>query len=273
MTEKLKVLDLFSGIGGFSLGLEWAGMETVAFCEIDPHAQRVLARHWPKVPCYDDVTTLTRARLEADRVRLPEVITGGFPCQDLSVAGRRAGIEASRSGLWSEIARLTRELRPRYVIVENVSNLISGPGDQPGRWFGRVLGDLAEIGYDAEWHCIPASAVGAPHGRDRVWVLAYPEQKQRLCPVFDADDAAKAIRRNAAQRLQDGVRPQVGAPSRSLFGRWMDQPDPVGVVDGVDDDAAELEALDAADEAAEEALELAADAAEDAACEAAELAA
>ncbi len=236
MTEKLKVLDLFSGIGGFSLGLErTGGFETVAFCEIDDHARRVLARHWPEVPCYDDVATLTRLRLEADGVRLPNIITGGFPCQDLSIAGRRAGIEASRSGLWSEIVRLVGELRPSFVIVENVSNLISGPGERPGRWFGRVLGDLAEIGYDAEWHCIPASAVGAPHGRDRVWVLAYPEQVQRLRPVFDANHAAKAIRRNAAERLQDGVRPEVGAPSRSLFGRWMDQPDPVGVADGVSD--------------------------------------
>lgn len=234
--SKLRVLDLFSGIGGFSLGLEWTGgFETVAFCEIDEHAQRVLKRHWPEVPCYDDVSTLTRARLEADGIRLPSVICGGFPCQDLSVAGRRAGLEGERSGLWSEIVRLVGELRPSHVIVENVSNLISGPGDQPGRWFGRVLGDLASLGYDAEWHCIPASAVGAPHGRDRVWVLAYPEQVQRLCPVFDADHAAQTIRRNAAQRLQDGIRSEVGTAMRSLPGRWVDQPDPDGVAHGVSD--------------------------------------
>ena len=233
---KLRVLDLFSGIGGFSLGLErTGGFETVAFCEIDEHAQRILRARWPGVPVYDDVSTLKRARLQADGVRLPNVITGGFPCQDLSVAGRRAGIEAARSGLWSEIVRLTGELRPDYLIVENVSNLISGPGDQPGRWFGRVLGDLAALGYDAEWHCIPASAVGAPHSRDRVWILAYPEQIERVRPVFDVDNAAKTIRRNATERSQNGVRPQMGTASCSVPGRWVDQPDPERVVDGVSD--------------------------------------
>jgi len=233
--KPLKVLDLFSGIGGFSLGLERAGFETVAFCEIDPHAQRILKRHWPKVPIYDDVTKLTRQLLESDGVQLPDIITGGFPCQDLSIAGRQGGIEAERSGLWSEIVRLAGELRPRYLLVENVANLISGPGGQPGRWFGRVLGDLAALGYDAEWHCIPASAVGAPHSRDRVWILAYPEQVERVCPVFNANDAVEAIRANASIGGQDGLRSEMGAPQRSLPGRWMDQPYPVGVADGVSD--------------------------------------
>lgn len=231
----MKVLDLFSGIGGFSLGLERVGMETVAFCEIDEHARSVLARHWPKVPCYDDVTTLSRARLEADGIHLPDLICGGFPCQDLSVAGRRAGIEAERSGLWSEIVRLVSEIRPKFVLVENVANLISGPTGRPGTWFGRVLGDLASLRYDAEWHCIPASAVGAPHTRDRVWILAYPQQEQRICPVFNPDNASKTIRRNAAIRSETGVRSQMGTSRRSIPGKWMDQPNPVGMVDGFSD--------------------------------------
>jgi len=162
----MHVLDLFSGIGGFSLGLERAGMRTVAFCEIDPFARAVLAKHWPQVPCYDDVQTLTRDRLCADGVVRPDIICGGFPCQDISGAGKGAGLAGDRSGLWSEFARLIGEMRPRYAIIENVALLRSRGLDQ-------VLGALDALGYDAEWHCIPASAIGAPHHRDRVWIVAY----------------------------------------------------------------------------------------------------
>jgi DNA (cytosine-5)-methyltransferase 1 len=178
---KLRVLDLFSGIGGFSLGLErTGGFETVAFCEIEPFPRRVLAKHWPEVPQYEDVRTLTAERLAGDGITQIDVITGGFPCQDISVAGKRAGIaDGTRSGLWSEIVRLIGELRPRYVIVENVANLLAGPSEKRGGWFGRVLGDLAECGYDAEWENIPASAVGAPHRRERVWLVAYPHNLRR----------------------------------------------------------------------------------------------
>jgi DNA (cytosine-5)-methyltransferase 1 len=174
---KLRVLDLFSGIGGFSLGLErTGGFETVAFCEIEPFPRRVLAKHWPEVPCYDDVRTLTAERLAADGIAV-DVITGGFPCQDISTSGRQAGIrDGTRSGLWSEIVRLTSELRPQFVIVENVSNLLAGPSERPGGWFGRVLGDLAALGYDAEWHCIPASRLGASIRRDRVWIIAFSHE-------------------------------------------------------------------------------------------------
>ncbi len=170
---KLRVLDLFSGIGGFSLGLERAGgFETVAFCEIEPYCRKVLAKHWPHVPCYDDVRTLTADTLARDGIAV-DIICGGFPCQDLSAAGNQAGMDGTRSGLWSEIARLMGEIRPRFAIVENVTALLSGPSERPGQWFGRVLGDLAALGYDAEWHCIPASSVGAHHRRDRVWIVAY----------------------------------------------------------------------------------------------------
>jgi DNA (cytosine-5)-methyltransferase 1 len=163
----MKVLDLFSGIGGFSLGLERAGMTTVAFCEIDPFCRRVLAKHWPGVPIYDDVRDVTAARLGADGIAV-DVICGGFPCQDISIAGKGAGLAGERSGLWREYARIVGELRPRYVIVENVAALLH-------RGLGDVLGDLAALGYDAEWHCIPASAVGAPHVRDRVWIVAHAD--------------------------------------------------------------------------------------------------
>ncbi len=162
----MNVLDLFSGIGGFSLGLERAGMRTVAFCECDRYARAVLAKHWPSVPCYDDVRTLTADRLATDGIRV-DVICGGFPCQDISVAGNGAGLAGERSGLWREYARLIGELRPQFVIVENVAALLS-------RGLAEVLGELAALGFDAEWHCIPASAVGANHQRDRIWIIAYP---------------------------------------------------------------------------------------------------
>ena len=133
-----------------------------------PCCPRILHARRPSqtVTCYSDVRTLTAERLRADGIG-PDVICGGFPCQDISVAGQGAGIEGPQSGLWSEYARLIGELRPRYVIVENVAALL-------GRGLDKVLGDLAEIGYDAEWHCIPASYVGARHIRDRLWIVAYP---------------------------------------------------------------------------------------------------
>jgi DNA (cytosine-5)-methyltransferase 1 len=168
----MKVLDLFAGIGGFTLGLERAGFETVAFCEIEPYAQKVLRKNWPEVPIYDDVRTITADRLISDGIGV-DVITGGFPCQDISVSGYQRGIEAERSGLWSECARLIGELRPRYAIFENVTNLLNG---ERGAWFKRVLWDISSLGYDAEWHCIPASELGAHHHRDRVWIICYPRE-------------------------------------------------------------------------------------------------
>lgn len=158
---KLRVLDLFSGIGGFSLGLErTGGFETVAFCEIEPFCRDVLAKHWPGVPCHDDVKTLSAEPGCAD------VVCGGFPCQDVSHAGKRAGLSGERSGLYRELVRTIRVVQPKYAIVENVAALL-------GDGMGTVLGDLAESGYDLEWDCVPAKALGAPHERDRVWIIAH----------------------------------------------------------------------------------------------------
>ena len=166
--DKLRLLDLFSGIGGFSLGLErTGGFETVAFCEIEEFPRKVLKKHWPEVPCYHDIRELTATRLRDDGISV-NAICGGFPCQDISTAGKGEGIEGERSGLWREYARLIGELRPQVVFVENVSALLS-------RGLSRVLGDLAEVGYDAEWHCISAAHVGAPHLRDRLWITAHPQ--------------------------------------------------------------------------------------------------
>jgi len=164
-----RVLSLFAGIGGFDLGLErTGGFKTVAFCEIDPFCRRVLAKHWPEVPCYDDVRRLSAETLRHDGNE-PDCIVGGFPCQDISLAGSGEGLGGERSGLWAEFARLIGEIRPKLVIVENVAALLS-------RGLGDVLGDLASLGYDAEWHCIPASYVGARQLRDRVWIVAYPQR-------------------------------------------------------------------------------------------------
>jgi len=163
----LRVLDLFSGIGGFALGLERAGMKTVAFCEVNSASREKLAKHWPEVPCYDDVRSLTADRLAADGLGGVDVVCGGFPCQDISVNGRNRGLSGARSGLWFEMLRVITETRPQWVIAENVAALRS-------RGLDEVLGGLAAIGYDAEWHCIPASAIGADHERDRVWIVAHP---------------------------------------------------------------------------------------------------
>ena len=163
----MKVLDLFSGIGGFSLGLERAGMETVAFCEFDEHAQKVLRKHWPGVPIHSDIRELNAKQYRGT----VDVICGGFPCQDLSTAGKQVGFSGERSSLYGEMLRVIGECMPRYAIFENVTGLLTGDS---GRWFGQFLYDLAQIGFDAEWHCVSASDIGAQHHRDRVWVIAYP---------------------------------------------------------------------------------------------------
>lgn len=157
-------LSLFSGIGGLDLGLERAGWQCVGQVEIDPFCQRVLARHWPGVPRWGDIR-----EVDCDALPRADLVAGGFPCQDTSDVGRLAGVAGQRSGLWAHLARVVRHLRPRWVLVENVAGLLA-----PSRGMGRVVGDLAASGYDAEWDCLPAAAVGAPHLRARVWILAYP---------------------------------------------------------------------------------------------------
>lgn len=188
--EKLKVLDLFSGIGGFSLGLEkTGGFETIAFCEIDEHCHKVLNKHWPSVEQFTNVSQLSYfnrflqqsddgeiLRCLEDQTDI-DVICGGFPCQDISVAGKQRGLideqgNNTRSGLWFEYARLIREIKPRYVIIENVAALRSNGLTQ-------VLQDLRTLGYDAEWNIISARSIGACHLRERLWIIAYPSS-QRL---------------------------------------------------------------------------------------------
>lgn len=160
-------LSLFSGIGGIDLAAHWAGMRTVAFCEREPYPQKVLKKHWPDVPIYDDVKTLTKARLESDGidVRAIRVISAGYPCQPYSLAGERKGSDDDRA-LWPEVKRLLEDIRPRWFVGENVAGHITMGLDD-------VLSDLDDIGYTSQSVVIPATAVGALHRRDRVFVLSH----------------------------------------------------------------------------------------------------
>jgi DNA (cytosine-5)-methyltransferase 1 len=196
----VNVLDLFSGTGGFSLGLEAAGMHTVAFCEADPNCRELLAYRWPGIPIYDDIRTLTGEQVEREAGRI-DVVCGGFPCQPFSVAGKRIGIHDDRH-LWPEMLRIIRELRPTWVIGENVAGIGSMALDageivvenrsitlnEDGDHYASVLSrqekmllyaiceDLEEAGYDVQPFNIPACAVGAPHRRHRVWIVAYTKR-------------------------------------------------------------------------------------------------
>lgn len=167
----LRLLDLFSGIGGFSYAAEQlvGGFETTQFVEMDPYCQKILRKHWPQVAIHSDIRRFTA------EPGMFDVITAGFPCQDLSSAGKQRGLQAERSGLFYEVIRLARELRPQFVLFENVGNLLS---HQNGETFQEVLFQIAKAGFDAEWAIIPASDVGACHQRKRIWIVAYPQGKQ-----------------------------------------------------------------------------------------------
>lgn len=195
MRAPLRVLDLFSGFGGFSVGLEAAGMRTTAFCEVSATCRHLLSAHWPEVPQYDDVQTLTGTQLAADGVGV-DVMCGGFPCQDISVANTKAkGIDGARSGLWREYDRLIGEVRPRVVIVENSTMLL-------GRGLGRVLGDLASRGYDAVWDRFRGFEFGSPIHRDRLYILAFS-----MCEGWERRQhylgALSRARKTLAQRRDD----------------------------------------------------------------------
>lgn len=163
----MNALSLFSGIGGIDLACEWAGIKTVAMCEREPFCQKVLHKHWPDVPIYDDVCTLTKERLEADGIETIELIHGGYPCQPFSNAGNRQGAEDDRH-LWPEVCRLIKTIKPRWFVGENVAGHVTLGLDI-------VLADLESIGYAWETFVIPASAVDARHRRDRIFIVAYPK--------------------------------------------------------------------------------------------------
>lgn len=220
--------SLFAGIGGMDLGLERAGMTCKWQVEIDPFCQKVLTKHWPEVPKYGDIREATGKQLG-----YVDCIAGGFPCQDVSLAGKRQGITGPRSGLWKEYYRLICEIRPKFIIVENVAGLYLGGGIQ------RVLGDLAEGGYDAEWNCIPAAGIGAPHRRDRVFIVAYPRGflgSFQLLLTWNGQDIIQGWE-NAKEWGIDRVVTSVGtAPVERFHIEWRerdDQPSILRMVDGL----------------------------------------
>jgi DNA (cytosine-5)-methyltransferase 1 len=166
--------SVFAGIGGMDLGLERAGMECRWQVEIDPFCRRVLAKHWPDVRRHDDVRTFPPDDSESWRV---DLIAGGFPCQDVSNAGNKQGLSGERSGLWREYHRILRHLRPRYVLIENVAALVV-------RGLDRVLADLASLGFDAEWSVLSACAMGAPHARERLFLVAHRNGERWGCSGY-----------------------------------------------------------------------------------------
>lgn len=211
----------FAGIGGLDIGLERVGMECKWQIEWEDYCQKVLATHWPDVKRYSDIR-----EVDANELERVDVIAGGFPCQDISVAGKGEGIqEGNRSGLWTEMSRLILVLRPRYVIVENVAMLLS-------RGIGRVLGDLATLGYDAEWEMLPAAAFGLPHERQRVFILAYPSD---LGWDFLQNPTSTLSYRNRVQNQeQSGYRWKREACGHSVERvGWSVEPDIPGSDDGV----------------------------------------
>ena len=246
------MLDLFSGIGGFALAASWVWadeLELVGFCENENYCQRVLAKNFPDVPIYDDIR-----ELEVEWFDDIDLLTGGFPCQDISVAGKGEGIEGERSGLWFEMLRLISGIRPRYALIENVPMLLH-------RGLGRVICDLAQIGYDAEWQIISAADLGAPHLRKRIWIVAYPisingGNPHRSEPSDSLEgkgpgepDRARGGSRTMAYPDQSGLegrhsgimsecagQQSTGARSTSASqpdGYWLTEPDLGRVADGV----------------------------------------
>ncbi len=203
----LTVGSLFSGIGGMDLGFERAGYRVRWQVEIDAYARAVLERHWPAAIRHTDVCDCGAANLEP-----VDVVVGGFPCQDVSYAGFGAGLDGARSGLWGQMLRLIRVLRPRYVVVENVAALLE-------RGLGRVLSDLAGLGFDAEWSRVSACAVGLPHMRQRLFIVAYAHGEHGRAGLRDS--VARAFRPlqtvHGFKSARTGEKARLADPS-SLYG-------------------------------------------------------
>jgi DNA (cytosine-5)-methyltransferase 1 len=211
MSDQPTFFSLFAGIGGFDLGLERAGMKCIGQCEINPFCLRVLAKHWPDIFRHGDIRTLT-GDIIRENCGMPDYLCGGFPCQDISNAGARAGIDGEQSGLYREFIRIIRELGCAAV-MENVPALL-------GRGIGRILGDLAACGLDAEWDCIPAAAVGAPHLRDRIFIVAHPRSIQH-------EGSSDAQRRTWAQGLSKNISDADGLgrdQRQNIFRAWESSP-------------------------------------------------
>ncbi len=234
----MNVLDLFSGIGGFSLGLERAGMRTVAFCEIEPYARAVLRKHWPEVPIYEDIRDLTGDQLRADGISV-DVICGGFPCQDISLAGKGAGLDGERSELWSEYRRIIAEVRPSFVIIENSPALRTRGAD-------RILTQLEALDYTCEPIVVGAMHAGAWHRRSRAWLIAHTDgQQYEVCSPAHQRKASAQLPANidgaGLEIVLDGEAGQLSPAIRTHA--WSAEPDVGRVVYGVPARAHRIRAL------------------------------
>ncbi len=254
--NEIKVLDLFSGIGGFSLGLERAGpFRTVAFCEQDKFCQAVLRKHWPDTPIYDDVKTI-----DTDRLGRIDLVCGGFPCQPFSVAGKQRGAEDDRD-LWPEMLRIIETVQSRWAIGENVRGFVN---DRMG--LQRSLSDLESIGYSAVPFIIPACSVDAPHRRDRVWIVAHRTSMGRQagaaqagwqkgdgalrpsCAKDVADADRQRLQRQRTNGSQEGRQEPPKRPAGLCNGtasaeRWATEPSVGRVAHGIRNRAHRLKAL------------------------------
>lgn len=244
----MKSIELFAGIGGISLAAEWAGIETAAFCEIDPFAQKVLDKHWPDVPIFDDVKKLNKQSLIERGVDVGtiELISGGFPCQPYSIAGKRKGKKDDRD-LWPEMFRIIQELKPTWIVGENVANFVNMELE-------RTTFDLENEGYEVQSFLIPACGVNAKHKRYRTFIVAhtddgYKPEKEKIRTRRDAVRVGSSTLRNAdsQSKLQtDSISSTFGSERQareSLTGEyrgetsrtyWQTNKPPVcGVVDGI----------------------------------------
>lgn len=227
----MNVGSLFSGAGGTALGFKRAGFKHSWFVEIDPYAQALLRKNFPKASVYGDIT-----KIDFRTVQPIDVLEGGFPCQDISNAGKRAGITGSRSSLWKYFFEAIRILRPKYVSIENVAALRN-------RGLDVVLSDLASIGYDAEWHCIPASAIGTHHTRDRVWIICYPnnngqstseEQQSTIQRVqCDEEREEQACESSGSNSEQSQLETITGRKTYGFSSEWLFEPEFCRMVDGL----------------------------------------
>ena len=241
----MKLLDLFSGIGGFSYGLEKTGFQTVAFCEMDKYCKLVLQKHWKGVKIYNDVKEITKERLETDGVELPEIITGGFPCQPFSVAGKKQGTSDDRH-LWPEMFRIIQEFTPRWIIGENVRGIVN---IQDGMVFETVCTDLEGEGYEVRAFNIPAAGVGAPHRRERIWIVAhsksiesdvgkgrqYQEERERQLQIRgkNSDDANTDGERLQGYRSEYELRNSEEEEQTSGNSWWSAEPNVGRVANGI----------------------------------------
>lgn len=208
-TKPLTYLSLFAGIGGFDLGFDRAGLRCVGQVEKNPFCQKVLQKHWPDVPKFKDVKDVGKHNLPS-----ADVIVGGWPCQDLSPASStRSGLSGERSGLWEEYYRIICEVKPGWIVAENHPNLLAS---KKGMGFGKILRQLAEIGYDAEWQVLPAAAFGAPHIRDRLFMVAYSNKINGKKRMGDTEGGKSSIFKREK-------------PKRSGF--WIQTPDGINRMD------------------------------------------